>query len=406
MRSPNTRYNPAIDQLRGCAALLILYYHAHEFLLPQIQNVDGYLWPSTLNPLYALLVEGHSAVALFMVLSGFIFTQVAMGSAINYRAFIFNRVLRIYPLMVSILLLALALHPEAFRLRGIVKSLLLFFTFPSALNTVLQTMHIAQFLWQSTDIQPWTAIFWTIIPEFQFYFLFPVLLATLDWKGPRAIVGLICLAIFMRLSMLVFFGTKVVPVFWYYTLTGRIDQFLLGMLAAWFWSNRSNEERARTSKRFPAACALVLSALTIFNQLGGLPATGGWRVIWPTVEALAWGAFILTFVARGGVKLQPFSRSLTWIGEISFSLYLLHWPILIFVNHYAAELFLNSPVGFLGHWAVVATTFITTFMIAPVVIAISSTTYVLIEKPFLSRRVRYLRHRAAGHRFSLGTTTP
>src|SRR5690242_20886503 len=128
MRSPNSQYNPAIDQLRGLAALLILYYHAHSNLLPLISRTS-YRWPRTLNPVYAVLVEGHTAVGLFMVLSGFIFTQAALGQSVSYRSFLLNRFLRIYPLMLAILGFAILIKPEVFNVAGFVRSLLLFLTF-------------------------------------------------------------------------------------------------------------------------------------------------------------------------------------------------------------------------------------------------------------------------------------
>jgi peptidoglycan/LPS O-acetylase OafA/YrhL len=386
MRSPNTQYNPAVDQLRGLAALLILYYHAHSNLLPLISRAKSYSWPSTLNPLYAFLVEGHTAVAFFMVLSGFIFTQAAFGRSIVYGSFLLNRFLRIYPLMLSILAFAIVTHPEIFNFTAVLRWLLLFLSFPAP---VLNRLNV---LGAPLQISPWTDIFWTIIPEFQFYFLFPVLLRALNRSGVRVIFGSVCLTVFLRLGMMTMFRTGPLTLLWYYSIVGRIDQFLIGMAAAVFWSRSGPKQRAQIARLLPLSGILVLLTLTTFNQLGGgaLPADGGWRVIWPTIEAVMWASFIVTFVASGGVSRRSFGTILTRIGEISFSIYLLHWPLLQEMKQQLATMLLGSPIGVISRWPVAATLLIATVFVAPVTLGLSFITFRLIEKPFLKMRVQYL----------------
>lgn len=47
-----------------------------------------------------MIKEGYGGVSLFMVLSGFILTTICFGKEIDYRSFVFNRFLRIYPLYI------------------------------------------------------------------------------------------------------------------------------------------------------------------------------------------------------------------------------------------------------------------------------------------------------------------
>ena len=96
MQSSNIAYVPALDHIRAYAALLALFYHGLQLFWHQAAYgslFDATHWLATGNPLLALLVEGHTAVALFMVLSGFIFTWGAKGRNIVYRSFIRNRLL-------------------------------------------------------------------------------------------------------------------------------------------------------------------------------------------------------------------------------------------------------------------------------------------------------------------------
>ena len=59
------------------------------------------------NPLVSLVDEGHSGVALFMVVSGFIFTVIAGAREVHYGGFLRNRIIRIYPLFVFAVFLQL-----------------------------------------------------------------------------------------------------------------------------------------------------------------------------------------------------------------------------------------------------------------------------------------------------------
>src|SRR5688500_5770729 len=100
--SANVGYVAAVDHIRGVAALLMILYHGY-------QQVESKWFERGSNPLESLLIEGHTAVAMFMVLSGFIFTYGALTAAgadpgpdrdIRYGAFIRNRLLRILPMYV------------------------------------------------------------------------------------------------------------------------------------------------------------------------------------------------------------------------------------------------------------------------------------------------------------------
>ena len=101
MQSSNIKYLPAIDHLRAYAALLIVFYHGLHLFSYQIRFQRPFFfdnWLQTKNVLMAFLTEGHTAVSLFMVLSGFIFVYGVYGRKIDGKRFIYNRFLRTYPL--------------------------------------------------------------------------------------------------------------------------------------------------------------------------------------------------------------------------------------------------------------------------------------------------------------------
>jgi peptidoglycan/LPS O-acetylase OafA/YrhL len=100
VKSSNIRYIPTVDHLRAFAATLVVFYHGMQlfgsFLRTNGESFDRH-WTFSKNPLVALVAEGHSAVALFLVLSGFIFTYGAAVRDISYWQFLANRMWRIAP---------------------------------------------------------------------------------------------------------------------------------------------------------------------------------------------------------------------------------------------------------------------------------------------------------------------
>src|SRR5260370_20104975 len=98
--SKNRGYIAEIDQLRAMAAMLVLLYHGVQLFNPNVGI-------TTANPVLAIIVEGHSGVGLFIVLSGFILTLGAVGKSISYKPFLIARILRIYPMLLVCLLAAI-----------------------------------------------------------------------------------------------------------------------------------------------------------------------------------------------------------------------------------------------------------------------------------------------------------
>src|SRR5262245_40484543 len=179
MRSPNIRYVAGVDHLRALAAILIVLYHGEILFGAYNAGGDrnaGYL--HTLNPLRSVISEGHTAVGLFMVLSGFIFTYGNRKSDIEWGGFLRNRCLRILPLMVALAVVGAYAFPKEVTLSGLAQHALLMSNLPGA-----------------APMGPFNLMFWTIAVEFQFYLIFPFLLRFLREGGLRYAVGLIGLAL-------------------------------------------------------------------------------------------------------------------------------------------------------------------------------------------------------------------
>lgn len=331
MKSSNFKYIPALDHLRAFAACLIMISHGVLFFSNFFFTRQ---WLHTNNPVYAFFNEGHTAVALFMVLSGFIFTYGSLGQRISYFGFIKNRFLRVYPLYLFLVAVGAYLTPGPVSAAGLVKTLLLFPSRYGALN-----------------FGPVSAVFWTISVEFQFYLIFPFIMRAMDRGGIKSLVILIMAAVAAR-ALAAFLGGDLRFIV-FQTLLGRIDQFIIGMIAAALFSSRG-----RDFFRYlliPSIFSVVMTSYA-FHALGGWPDGGSWKVFWPPVEGAAWGVFLLSYVSLVRENSNIIASLLSRVGEMSYSMYLLHFSVwYIAVERtglyigLGGDPFIKTLVNFRGH---------------------------------------------------------
>ena len=366
MKSPNIRYLIGVDHLRAFAALLIVYYHGLHLLGYSVrasQEPANAIWLKTWNPFSALVIEGHTAVSLFMVLSGFIFSFGAGTHEIRYWPFIKNRLLRIYPLFIVIIVVGIAAYPEKY-------------SFLSLVQTIFQQSGLKGAL----GLEPFSSMFWAVSIEFQFYLLFPFLHRFLNTYGIRWAGSLILLSILLR--ALACNGDAHARDISYWQILGRIDQFMIGMLAAQYFSKVTALFKTKGLITILSGI-IVSSALVIFNQLGGWPQISWWKILWPTVEGTCWAMFLLCYVPLAQSATPGYlSKAFAYIGTLSYSIYLLHFSFLTFVPRWISFRFDIEPN--------LQSQLFTTCFVLPPLLALSALTYYVIEHPFLSLRVNYL----------------
>jgi peptidoglycan/LPS O-acetylase OafA/YrhL len=104
MKSSSGAHYEGLDHLRAVAAFLVVLWH---FSRPFSDK------PIALTPEIGLIAQGHSGVALFMTLSGYLFAKLVGDRAIDFRAFALNRALRLLPLFGLCLLLGYLVQSPA-----------------------------------------------------------------------------------------------------------------------------------------------------------------------------------------------------------------------------------------------------------------------------------------------------
>ena len=166
----------------------------------------------------------------------------------------------------------------------------------------------------------------------------------------------------------------------YYTIVGRLNQFLIGVGLAYIWpwlEAKIGQDRRIGWGLLIAGVVAVASLAFLINLGGGDRVWKRWMYLRQDAEALTWAAVI-----AGYVLVRPFGRSkaATWLtdaGVISFSIYIFHWPL--------EQLFWQAiqMAGLVP--AVPSTSILLCYAAAllPIVLAFASLSYAVIEKPFL-----------------------
>src|SRR5690554_1280848 len=361
MRSTNIRYLPRLDHLRFLAALLVLAFHLYHYFFHSWQ-------PNPEAALIGFIVEGHSGVALFFTLSGFLFMLIALQGPIRYRQFMFNRVLRIAPLFLVVFYLAITLGRDEFQATDILYVLF------SNIGAPPTSDHFV------------TGAAWTISVEFTFYLIFPFLAAAFISQGWRYLLGVWCLLLLFKL---VIHASVADPMHVFYsTLPGRLDQFLIGMAAGVLYAKYREPLARHGVLLFIGASLYCYSMLYLLARHASTFSADRHEplwIVWASLEAVGWALLIVGYLSLPAVR----GRLAEWVGavlmhcgKISYSFYLLHASVLFLWQEHLG-VWLPTP------WF--ATNFVANLLIVLLLcIAVASLSYACIERPFLAQRRRYV----------------
>lgn len=337
-----------LDHLRFFACFQVLIWH--------FSGSQGFTKSETSIPFLGFLKEGHTGVAFFCTISGFIFYWLYADRQISYSQFIKRRFLRIAPLFLFVVMLAFVLD-GTWTTADLLAAL-----------TPFNTMGLKGIAAQG----------WSVILEFQFYLLFPFLLLFTKRYGLAYLALLI--GLFLVVRGIAWFEKGTVLQLAYVSMYGRADQFLAGMLTAAALKHPAARQLGSLSAWavFAAGAAIIVLTCTILYKKGGFYATGNdplW-IILPTLEAAGYSLIIAGYLlASSGVSVGRVSRFASYLGRISFSMYMMH----LFV--FAAIMMIGIKPA---NWEQSLLMLICIGL--PALVLVSAATYRLIEQPFLELR--------------------
>jgi peptidoglycan/LPS O-acetylase OafA/YrhL len=359
---------PALDGVRGVAVAAVLALHfgvAADFTNR---------FPGTFsNWLERILYAGWAGVDLFFVLSGFLITSILLASkngAGYYRRFYARRVLRIFPLYYTALILGLVLLPRVApeHAWGLVRDgesgdlWLWTYTFNIGLAFGLIAMPIASL-----------SHFWTLAIEEQFYFVWPWLVRATSSRGLlRVCAGVTCMALALRVAW-VSLGYDPEGAY-RFTLT-RADSLTIGAGVAVLM--RDEQWRVRLTRICGPALALTFAAAALmiamvprFYPSDPLVVTVG-----HTILGLLSASLIVTAVRQDSAAWLA-NRTLATLGKYSYGIYVWHFPLQRALLHW---------YGFQPPASGVRALDTVVFLVAGVggSVLLGWCSYLLIERPFL-----------------------
>jgi peptidoglycan/LPS O-acetylase OafA/YrhL len=304
---PDLTYRHDINGLRAIAVIAVIIFHAE----------------------LGFFKGGYVGVDVFFVISGYLITQrIIKGhetGGFEFKTFYLRRIRRLFPAMATtvvgtLLVGTLFLSPEA--LTNMAKS---------AISSTLSFANVHFFLESGYwDASTWAKPLlhnWSLSVEEQFYLLWPLFIVAILTFRKRFALQILVATTLLSLLVTTLYTYKN-PSAAFYLTPFRIYEFTIGSLCVWLdqktWPKGTPWQMSR-SALFCLGLAIVIGSMLLFDETYPFP---GWIALIPSLGT----AFVILAKnppALGFALSNPLVR---YVGLISYSLYLIHWPVLVFVR--------------------------------------------------------------------------
>jgi peptidoglycan/LPS O-acetylase OafA/YrhL len=307
---PSTRdsltYRPDIDGLRAVAVVPVVLYH---FRVPGFGG-------------------GYVGVDVFFVISGFLITSLIFGELragkFSILRFYERRVRRIFPALFTVMAASLAAGVALFFPRDLLRlaeSVAATALFVSNFDFWLQSGYFDV----GADLKPLLHT-WSLAVEEQFYVVFPALLYIMHTRK-RASLLLLVSALAISSFGLSVWAVSRYPSAAFYLAPYRTWELMLGAILA---LGEFPIPKSRWMDDALSAAGLLAIGWAVFGFTSRTP--------FPGINALfpCLGAAALIFAGRreAGITQRALSsRPFVFVGLVSYSFYLWHWPIHVFANY-------------------------------------------------------------------------
>jgi len=345
------KYRADIDGLRAIAVISVVFFH---------YSIGRYFW------------GGYVGVDIFFVISGYLITSIIYSDITNNKYtvanFYYRRVRRIFPALFFVFFASLIAS--------------FFMNFPSEVQDIGKSITSSIFFISNILFYATSSYFdqkmelnpvlhtWSLSVEEQFYLLFPVLVfAMRSQSSARRIAALSIVAILSFTASVIQVHEE--PTAAFYLVQFRAWELLMGSLLA---LDALPKLKKRWQLEIIASFGLFLILASIYFYSKNTP--------FPGLAALAPCTGAVAIIYAGGLHNTVVSKMLglgptRFVGLISYSLYLWHWPLLVFTRLY------HQPKGAVEKLSLVI-----------ICILIATFSWWFIERPF----------RKPGSRLSVKTT--
>ncbi|WP_022881552.1 acyltransferase family protein [Gryllotalpicola ginsengisoli] len=302
------RFRPDIQGLRAIAVAAVVVYHGG------VQVISG----------------GYVGVDMFFVISGFLITthllrDVLATGKVDFAGFYARRARRILPASFAVVILTLAAAflfiPPAQIKQAADDAIWTVFYVPNMAFAERGTNYLAQ-----TDAPSLFQHYWSLGVEEQFYLLWPLLLVIFFFiaRRSRLALGFFLAAVGAVSLWLCVQWTPTANSWAYFSLPARAWEFMAGGLIALLLSSGIALPKFLGALLGWAGIAGIAWTVLTYTDSTSFPGTAAIVPVAATAAVILGGARPAVYGPFGLLGIAP----MRWVGEISYSLYLVHWPLL------------------------------------------------------------------------------
>ncbi len=336
-----------IEALRGLSVILVILYHF------KLSNLD-----------YQIIKGGFIGVDIFFVISGFIITKIIIENKLeNFSLLYFyeRRIKRIIPLLAVVLIFSISSLFFVFDFFLLNKNINSSFSIVTAVSNFYfwASAVIYQFAEKNSLIN---LHFWSLSIEMQFYIFFPLLFIL--FRKNEKIIHFIIILLIVLSYLFVIKNYKTHNMFNFYNSFSRVFEFLSGSIIFLY----SDFIKQKIKEKFHIYI-YVLGFVIFFSYLQFLQYEDFHPSPYTIVFVIGIGLMI---IFNNDESFKKIKRSFSYLGKISYSLYLWHFPILVLGTYYFVEFNDNKKL-----------------ISILICFVISIITYFLVEKKFREIKIQY-----------------
>ncbi|MBI2784953.1 MAG: acyltransferase, partial [Legionella longbeachae] len=307
------RYRPDIDGLRAVAILFVLIFHSGLKLFP----------------------SGFIGVDIFFVISGFLITGIIQDSLQNnqfsYIEFYSRRLWRLQPIFICLIISTIVLTLVFYLPEDLVQY------FKSARKTSLFISN-TYFARETTDYfasnnnQLPLLHTWSLSIEWQCYLILPIVIYFLYRIVDQRHILKVSFVLTLVFFALTTYCSVKDPMKNYYQLSSRIFEFLIGSCIVF------SQDRLSFNKYF-----LNLINIIALISLFYIATRHNINIGFPNLYALILCSATAILIASGRQNAESFAtrllsvKPLVFIGLLSYSLYIWHWPVFVLIHYLGIE---------------------------------------------------------------------
>ncbi len=299
-------YRNDIDGLRGIAVCAVILYHLE----------------------FALFKGGFVGVDVFFVISGFLITRIIVADLqqekFSFAQFYIRRIRRLFPALFVVATIIFGIAYAVFPDESFQR------TAGGFLFSILSTSNFyflseAGYFDTAVQMKPFLHT-WTLSVEEQFYLVWPLTLVLLMRYTSRfgLLIGILLLGLLSLAASEIVLNDS--PDTAFYMMYLRVAEFAIGAALVWLVKDENTSANWVLEVACLAGLCLITYSIMVFDSSTRFPGISS------LVPCLGAGLIIYGGQAQTVGELLR-NKPLVWIGLISYSLYLVHWPVIVFYSY-------------------------------------------------------------------------